>query len=338
MSSSSGTSSTAAAAFDPSTDNYKAGYAAGQSATAAATAQAASTGTTTSPGVIRTDNNTGFIVTGVVSGVIVLFLAYYYLFRTSDVPFGSRFVSFLTYSIVILLLAFGSWFIFQGVMGQKSKSGNLVGTPIDSATPLTIQGGSVPPQAGVNGGNYGIQWWMYIKDWDTKFGTKKTILKRGTTGTLCPYVYLGETDNSLSVQIDQIQATGTTASSTTPFICTLTNVPLQTWFCVGLSVSGRNVDLYQDGKLLRSCLLPGVPVRPAGNISVMSDGGFSGNVVDLFFYSRALNPTDAATFFSAGTSGTSYTASALPSRSLFGYSVHLGLSDSNGNVLKDFTI
>jgi hypothetical protein len=337
MSSSTGTSSTAAATFNPDSTDYKAGFAAGQSNTVA-TAAAASSGTTTSPGVVRTDNNTGLIVTGVVSGVIVLFLAYYYLFRRSDVPFGSRFVSFLTYSVVILLLAFGSWFIYQGIMGEKSKSGNLIGTPIDSATPVTIQGGSVPPQAGVNGGNYGIQWWMYIKDWDTKFGTKKTILKRGTTGTLCPYVYLGETDNSLSVQIDQIQTTGTTASSTTPFVCTLTNVPLQSWFCVGLSVSGRNVDLYQDGKLLRSCLLPGVPVRPSGNISVMSDGGFSGNVVDMFFYSRALNPTDAANFFSAGTSGTSYTASSLPSRSLFGYSVRLGVMDSNGNVLKDFTI
>ena len=324
-----------ASSFDPKSADYKAGYAAGQSAGGSTPATAAA-----SPGVIATDNNTGLIVTGVVSGLIILGLAYYYFWvRRADMSFASRITSFLTYSVIVLLLAFGSWFIYQGVMGDKSLSGNLIKKPIDSSTPATIPATSTPPQAGINGGNYGLQWWMYIKDWDTGFGREKTVLTRGGAGRLNPYVYLHPTENSLVVKIDQHATSGTSAAASGDvFTCQLTNVPLQTWFAVGLSISGRNVDLYLDGKLLRSCLMSGVPMTPAGNISVMSNGGFSGNVVDLFHYSRSLKPADAEAFFAAGTSGTSYTANSLPSKSLFGYSVRLGVTDSAGKVIKEFAV
>jgi hypothetical protein len=280
-------------------------------------------------------------VTGVVSGVLILFLAYYYFFRSNDgsVSFVSRFTSFITYSVIILLLSFGSWFIYQGVMGDKAVSGNLARTPIDSSTASVIPGSAAPAQSGINGGNYGMQWWMYIKDWDTKFGIKKTVIKRGAVGAYNPYVYLGETDNSLVVQIDQRAITGTsTAASASTQTCSIPNVPLQTWFAVSLSVSGRNVDLYLNGTLLRSCLLPGVPMTPTGSVNVMSDGGFSGNVIDLFHYSRSLTPADASAFYAAGTSGTSYTPNSLPSRSFFGYSVNFNVTDSNGRLVKQFGV
>jgi hypothetical protein len=284
------------------------------------------------------DSRTGLIVTGVVTGIIVLLLAYYYLIRRSaDMPFTSRITSFLTYSIIVSLLTFGSFFIYQGIAGDRASSGNLARTPIDSSTAATIPAASTPAQAGVNGGNYGLQWWMYIKDWDTKFGQEKTVLTRGATGSLNPYVYLHPTKNSLEVKIDFYQTTGTSAAASGDvFRCELKNVPLQRWFCVGLSVSGRNVDIYQDGKLLRSCLLPGVPMTPVGDLGIMSNGGFSGNVIDVFSYARALTPSDAQSFFNAGTRGTSYTPNSLPSRPFFGYSVNVGVTDSAGRVTNLF--
>lgn len=326
------TPSAGATSVDPSSVNYQAGYVAGQ-------AVKAWSPKSTPSALVTTDNNTGLIVTGVVSGLIILLLGYYYLIRRSDLPFASRMTSFITYSIIVLLLAFGSWFIYQGVLGDKTATSNLAKVPVDSGTALVISENSVPPQSGKNGGNYGMQWWMYIKDWDTKFGENKTVITRGAKGSLNPHVYLHPTENTLVVQIDQHSSAGSSAPAVGDmFKCELKNVPLQTWFAVGLSVSGRNIDLYLDGKLLRSCLLPGVPLKPAGNIGVMSNGGFSGNVVDLYFYSRALNPADAQAFFAAGTTGTSYTANTIPSKSLFGYSVRLGITDSNGNVIKDFAV
>ena len=319
-----------------------AGFNAGQSAASASAAAAAASAAKTagSPGVVLAqDTRTGLIVTGVVTGIIVLFLAYYYLFRQSGVmlPFTSRITSFITYSIIVSLITFGSFFIYEGVAGDKASSGNLAKKPIDSSTSATIPAASTPAQAGVNGGNYGLQWWMYIKDWDTKFGQEKTVITRGSTGSLNPYIYLHPTDNSLEVKIDYHQTTGSSAAASGDvFTCELKNVPLQTWFAVGVSVSGRNVDIYRDGKLLRSCLLPGVPMTPTGDLGIMSNGGFSGNVIDVFSYARALTPSDAQNFFNAGTGGTSYTPNSLPSRPFFGYSVNVGVTDRAGNVTKLF--
>ena len=330
------------APVDATSTNYMAGFNAGQSAASASAAAAAASAAKTagSPGVVLAqDTRTGLIVTGVVTGIIVLFLAYYYLFRQSGVmlPFTSRITSFITYSIIVSLITFGSFFIYEGVAGDKASSGNLAKKPIDSSTSATIPAASTPAQAGVNGGNYGIQWWMYIKDWDTKFGQEKTVITRGSTGSLNPYIYLHPTDNSLEVKIDYHQTTGSSAAASGDvFTCELKNVPLQTWFAVGVSVSGRNVDIYRDGKLLRSCLLPGVPMTPTGDLGIMSNGGFSGNVIDVFSYARALTPSDAQNFFNAGTGGTSYTPNSLPSRPFFGYSVNVGVTDRAGNVTKLF--
>jgi hypothetical protein len=288
--------------------------------------------------------NTGLIITASVVGVLVLGLGYYYFGRTTDVPFTSRLLSFVTYAGIGALLAFGVYFIYQGVLGDQTSSGNLSSTPTSSNDPKVIPGGAVPPSSGKYGGNYGIQWWMFIQDWDTRFGQEKPVIKRGDN----PYVFLHPTENSLCVKIgifskgsgDTMEAqpapTGSDGSATDDsYTCVVKNVPLQTWFCVSLSVSGRNVDIYKDGLLVRSCLLPGVPKTPQGNLEIMPGGGFSGNVIDVYHFSRALKPVDAQSFCAKGTSGVNYQA--LPSKSMFGYSIKFGVVDDTGKEIKEYT-
>jgi hypothetical protein len=66
----------------------------------------------------------------------------------------------------------------------------------------------------------------------------------------------------------------------------------------------------------------------------MPGGGFSGNVVDVYHYSRALVPADAQAFAAAGTTATSYNA--LPSKSFFGYQVKVGVVDDAGKEIKKY--
>lgn len=284
--------------------------------------------------------DTGTIITSSVVGVLVLGIGYYYFGRTTNVPFTSRLMSFITYAGIGALLAFGIYFIYQGVLGDQTSSGNLSSTPTSSNDPKVIPGGLVPPSSGNYGGNYGIQWWMFIQDWDTRFGQEKPVIKRGDN----PYVYLHPTENSLCVKIGIFSSgnsegpapSGSDGSATDDsYTCVVKNVPLQTWFCVSLSVSGRNVDIYKDGLLVRSCVLPGVPKTPQGNLEIMPDGGFSGNVIDVYHFSRALKPADAQGFCAKGTSGVNYQA--LPSKSMFGYSVKFGVVDDTGKEIKEYT-
>jgi len=280
---------------------------------------------------------------------LVLGLGYYFFFRQEG-PIVSRFMSFLIYSVILSLLVFGIFFFVFGIQGNSTSSGNLAVTPVDSGTARTVSGAALPLSSGVNGGNYGLQWWMFIKDWDYKFGQEKPVLVRGSAGAYNPYIFLHPTDNSLCVRISVFSGAGGAADSSSPapvggdgsatddsFTCKLDNVPLQSWFCVNLSVQGRNVDIYLNGLLVRSCLLPGVPKTPSGDLQLMPNGGFSGNLIDVYHQSRALTPNEAKGFCMKGTSGTNYNE--LPSKSLFGYNVKFSVNDSTtGKQIKQYTL
>ena len=270
-------------------------------------------------------------------------MLYWFVFRAESRSISS----FLMYGTLVVLLGFGAYFIYQGVNGDSTQSNNLASTPVDASSSTVVPGDKAPPQSGPEGGNYGIQFWMFIKDWDYRFGQKKPIVVRGSDNSFNPKIYLHPTENTLCVEISVFPKDSTTVGASTPagvghsgggtddnFVCTVANVPLQKWTCVGVSVSGRNLDIYMDGLLVRSCLLPGVPRPATGSIEIMPGGGFSGSVIDLFHWSRALVPQDVQKFCSAGTKGTQYNA--LPSKSLFGYTVKLGIEDDSGKVVREY--
>ena len=288
------------------------------------------------------DRNT-IIATSVIMALVGGF-AYFFVFRSESRSIGS----FISLAVLILLLGYGIYFIYSGVTGDSAQSSNLASTPVDASSTTVVPGDKTPAQKGKEGGDYGIQFWMFIKDWDYKFGQEKPVIRRGEKGSFNPYIYLHPTENSLSVKISVFPPNGgsaTGASEPAPtgadgsatddsFTCTVPNVPLQKWTCVSMSVSGRNVDIYMDGMLVRSCLLPGVPRPATGSLEIMPSGGFSGSVIDMYHYSRALVPSDAQTFCSKGTKGTSYNS--LPSKSLFGYTVKLGVVDDSGKEIEEY--
>jgi hypothetical protein len=313
-----------------------------------------STGPTGGVSVTIMDN--GFVITTAVVGVAVLGLGYYYFFRSED-PFTTRLTWFAITVSAVALLAYGIYFIYSGVSGGSS-TGNLapaVGvnpTTANSGNGLVVPGSSLPVAAGTSGANYGMQWWMYIQDYNYKFGQAKDVLILGSPGDANPHVYLDSVDNTLSVLVNVMSGASGASGSTTPapvgsdgsavddkFTCKVKNIPLQTWFCVSISVNGRNVDIYQDGLLVRSCLLPGVPKTASGDLVLMGRGGYSGNLAGLYAYGRALTPSDAMAFFAAGppAAALAATSAAVASIPSGGYNVKLALVDTAGQEINKYT-
>ena len=86
--------------------------------------------------------------------------------------------------------------------------------------------------------------------------------------------------------------------------CLIENIPIQKWFNVIVSLYGLTLDVYLDGKLVRTCVLPGVPqVNNAANINVTNNGGFSGWTTKFQFWSDASNPQQAYNIYKAGFGG-----------------------------------
>ena len=86
--------------------------------------------------------------------------------------------------------------------------------------------------------------------------------------------------------------------------CVMKNFPLQKWVNLLISVYGRTLDIYIDGKLVRTCILPGVAkVNASSNIVVTPNGGFSGWTSNFQYWDHATNPQEAYNIYKNGFGG-----------------------------------
>jgi hypothetical protein len=229
-----------------------------------------------------------------------------------------------------------------------SSSGNLISHMFDSTSGASVPAAIVPVSAEGQGA-YGIQWWMFVKDWNYGYGKEKTVLSRSdaTNSAISnPRVSLAPTENNLRVSVSIFpneEGGGSKAepapannpgSSDDVFVCEVPNIPLQSWISVSVTVFDRNLDVYINGNLVKSCFLPGVPKPAAGNIDISKDGGFSGYMCDLNHYPKALVPSDAQDFYYAGTTCSSQGGSPSQSGS---YSMKFGVYDTKGKEVKEYT-
>ena len=268
--------------------------------------------------------------------------------------------------IGLLVLGFVVLLIYNAIAVANGKpSTNIMGpavvpdqapTPLDGKKPTKIPAANAPL---ASGSDNGVQFWMFIRDWDYNFGKEKGVLVRAdsTNAQITnPKITLHPTDNSLNVSVSIYGNGSTSAGSSNPsgandtnatgdvFTCTVENVPLQTWFSVSATVFQRNLDVYINGKLVKSCVLPGVPRPAAGDITVGAAGGFSGYVCNVRAYPNMLGPADAAAFFGAGTNCASFAQPASTNTTkkgsevtLFGYTYTFGVRDSSGKEVSNYS-
>ena len=66
------------------------------------------------------------------------------------------------------------------------------------------------------------------------------------------------------------------------------------------------MDVYLDGKLARTCVLPGTAkVTDSSNVYVTPAGGFSGSTAKLQYWDSATNPQQAYNIYKQGSSNLS---------------------------------
>ena len=82
--------------------------------------------------------------------------------------------------------------------------------------------------------------------------------------------------------------------------CTIHKFPLQRWTNVVLSVMNQNVNLYQDGRLVSSCVMPGFPQIQTGDIVLFPDGGVAGKLAKLMYSNMALNQDQINSIYETG--------------------------------------
>ena len=219
-------------------------------------------------------------------------------------------------------------------------------------TTTTINSSSLATNgSGSSASNFAYSVWFYINDWNYRYGNPKVIFGRmgavsdasgssipgmqGVGGAdPCPTVVLGATQNNLMVALGCYPGADQQPTSphgkTVVHTCGVGNIPIQRWVNLVLSVYGRTMDLYIDGKLVRTCLLPGIAnVNVNSPIVVTPKGGFNGWVSNLQYFPNSLNPQDVWNIYTRGYKGSMFSGS--------NYQVQVSLIE-NGTTQSSVTI
>lgn len=86
-------------------------------------------------------------------------------------------------------------------------------------------------------------------------------------------------------------------------VCDVQDIDLQRWINITISVNGRIVDVYYDGKLNRSCVLPDIPTAPdqgVQSVVIGQSGGFGGKMSQIQFFGYPLTPDRIYSIYQAG--------------------------------------
>ena len=235
---------------------------------------------------------------------------------------------------------------------ETKSSGDKTPSPVDGKTKTVIPAGEFPAGSGID---YGVQYWMYISNWDYKFGQTKEVLKRvasNDANVVGPRITLAPNENTLNVQVS-LYPTNQQAASARPgvsstgdsFTCSVENVPLQSWFAVSVTVFQRNLDIYINGRLVKSCILPGIPKPALGDVILNDNGGFAGSICNVNGYNAMLSPEDARSFHAKGTSCAPPAEAGKTAPvdkdsvfiTLFGYTFRFSALNKQGKELSSFT-
>ena len=236
------------------------------------------------------------------------------------------------------------------------------------------------------GNNFTYSMWIYIEDWNYRYGEDKIILNRAN----CPMVSLSSKPNQMVIRIKTMNsATGAEPSSApsladtaknlanklsceacdngstcacdkcdrtlfnasqlafnggntgiynpTPsasaraavvsanslseanrkkyesannHLCVIDAIPIQKWVNIIVSLYQQTLDVYLEGKLVKTCVLPGVAVRNNNasiyvtpKVNSVKDGGFSGWTSSFRYMPYASNPQEAYNIYKDGFGG-----------------------------------
>ena len=182
---------------------------------------------------------------------------------------------------------------------------------------VNIQASTLPHNKGSNNFAYSI--WFYVKDWQYRLTESKDVLARSSHGAKNnhnPKITLAPYENNIHINISTYPVSGESHTDNSKddnsnlsdvksnHECVIRNFPLQRWVNLLISLNGRTLDVYLDGKLVRTCILPGVAKPfPDSNINITPDGGFSGWTSNLQYWSNPLNPQEAYNVYKDGYGG-----------------------------------
>ena len=207
----------------------------------------------------------------------------------------TRIVYVLIIFIVIYYLL--SWFLESSVKLSGVRSGKVM-EEIEASKTLTKKS------------NYAYSIWFNIADWSGtgEYGRKKSLFQKGSSvgadaiatngNDVLINTYFKEYENNLMIQIAYKNESGNLSYHD----CEIFNIPLQKWVNIIISLNTKVIDVYMNGKLVKTCIMPKPPAlgTTQEKVFLTPNDGFSGETANFRFFSNSLNPQEAWNVYKSG--------------------------------------
>jgi hypothetical protein len=180
---------------------------------------------------------------------------------------------------------------------KPNDSPHLIDGMVDASQMIVFQqdpsaNGSATIYRSVNA-NDGIEFtwsvWIFINNLNDSGNTYKHIFSKGNSdiqqnGTISPNnapgLYIAPNSNTLVVMMNTFNVINEEIL--------IPDIPLNKWVNVIIRCQNTTLDVYINGTIARSINLIGVPKQNYGDVYVAMNGGFNGNISNLWYYNYAL--------------------------------------------------
>uniref|UniRef100_A0AB39JEK7 LamG domain-containing protein n=1 Tax=Florenciella sp. virus SA2 TaxID=3240092 RepID=A0AB39JEK7_9VIRU len=275
--------------------------------------------------------------------LLTLLIGVVYLLFTNSIQGKMKMI------LIVFCLVTGVY-LFSKLSVFKSSS-NIVEVPSSAKVQLSYSTEELKPSQGP----IGFSTWIYIDDWNYRYGEQKYIIKPSDNVYYFPTIYLHEYKNDITVEVNVMSTNDTTnesylysqlisngyeipdgcdtgntdlscengyitmtgeddtctdlstnirCSNSGPENVDITNVNMQKWVNIIATFNNRTLDIYINGKLLKSTPFNNViqtSIKDVdGTINITPDGGFGGYVGKTDYYPYFISPSKAWSIYRGG--------------------------------------
>jgi hypothetical protein len=232
-------------------------------------------------------------------------------FESNSLVAKFAFILLILFAFIILLRL---GIILLGYILRPDNTNKLINGMVDGKQLIVIpqdpeSNGAKTVTRSVNA-NEGIEFtwscWIFIDDLTYNSGKYKCVFYKGNDYATnpqednlglnfpnnAPGLYIAPNSNDLIILMNTFNVINEKI--------TINDIPLNKWVNVLIRCSNRTLDVYINGTITKSHKLTGVPKQNYGNVYISPNGGFSGYVSNLWYYSYALGTMEISRLVTNG--------------------------------------
>jgi len=215
-------------------------------------------------------------------------------------------IAFLLVVIILFIVLLQVGVFIISYIFKPQQSPKLINGMVDATQMLTFKQSSAKTQIiRSDNASDGIEFtwsvWINISNLQYLAGQYKHVFYKGNNDISdnglnfpnnAPGLYIAPDTNELIVMMNTYSVINEEI--------TIPNIPLNKWVNVIIRCHNTTLDVYINGTITRSIQLSGVPKQNYGDVYVGMNGGFQGNISNLWYYNYALGAAEIQNILTKG--------------------------------------